>query len=59
MVEEQLNKVYNINENDFIFTTKQEEDILADDNNTKKSEVCFFSLFFFSIESEWIFVSPF
>ena len=46
MVEEQLNKVYNINENDFIFATKQEEDMLADDNNTKKSEVCFFSLFF-------------
>lgn len=46
MVEEQLNKVYNINENDFIFTTKQEEDILADDNNTKKSEVCFFFPFF-------------
>ena len=46
MVEEQLNKVYNINENDFIFATKQEEDILADDNNTKKSEVCFFPLFF-------------
>lgn len=45
MVEEQPNKVYNINENDFIFTTKQ-EDILADDSNTKKSEVCFFSSFF-------------
>ena len=41
MKEVQLNKVYNINENDFIFTTQQTRDILADDNNTKKSEVCF------------------
>ena len=54
MIEVQLNKVYSINENDFIFTTKQAKDILADDNNTKKSEVCFFFLFlktngFFSV----------